>query len=409
MCEIRKIRDDLLLIHAEDAAFALSQRALAAEAPNYRLIDLYDLEQRLIGHLDALVLADKAGLEIAEAEAVSGDLDAVAVLTHVALRQRHRNMIAKITFPDGDLPTLCRRIAEAAMWYSHDELALVMSDWINGSVPFRMIALEICSLRRIDPRHYLTIAITDADPMIQARAITLAGELGRTDCLSQLREIGGDEADLAAVRLGDDTAARRLFDVDRFPARSQTARCFAETLPLVLPREEAIVAVRGLLEEPATRRWGVVAIGALGWMAGLQGLLAVMSEPLHARVAVSAFEQITGLYVAHEDLEMKDFPEDPEGPLIGILESFIDANTPWPDVERFGAWLEQNASRYSEEERLLLGVAAWTFKGTPEPWVKYQARHRWVATSQALQRPDAMLPNHISPVYIEGTQFTRSW
>jgi hypothetical protein len=58
---------------------------------------------------------------------------------------------------------------------------------------------------------------------------------------------------------------------------------------------------------------------------------------------------------------------------------------------------------------LLLGVSAWTFESVPEAWVKYQARHRWIATTQGLQQPETPLPNHKSPVHIDGQNFTRRW
>jgi hypothetical protein len=51
------IREDLLRVHTEDAAMLLELRRLAVEAPNYRMVDIYDLDQRIAGHLDYLRLA----------------------------------------------------------------------------------------------------------------------------------------------------------------------------------------------------------------------------------------------------------------------------------------------------------------------------------------------------------------
>ncbi|MEM7056545.1 MAG: hypothetical protein AAF557_03080 [Pseudomonadota bacterium] len=379
------------------------------EAPNYRLIDIYDLEQRLVGHLDALVLAGEAGLTIAQAEAAEGGQNAAAVFVHVALRQRRKELLNVMEFPEDDRRSFCCRLAEAAAWCAQEDLAEVMSQWMGSSTPFQAVALEICRIHRVDPRQHLDARIGDFDPDVQACAIRLAGELGRLDCLAALREVGGDDADLAAVRLGDKKAPERLHDASGFPRDSEMARSFAETFPQALRRDEAIEAIRGLLAIPGTRRWGTIAIGALGWADGLPSLLNAMAEPLYARPAVSAFEQITGLYVAHEDLEMDEFPEDPEGPDLGSVEEFIDTNTPWPDLMKFETWIAGNQQRFTNDERLLLGVNAWTFGGVPEPWVKYQARYRWIATTQALRQPDAPLPNHRSPVHIDGRHFTRRW
>lgn len=405
----RQVKEDLLRIHAEDAAFVLSQRALAVEAPNYRLIDIYDLEQRLIGHLDALVFAKNAGLAIAHANAASGKKDHVAVLLHVALRLNRRDIINDISFPEEELPEFCRRLAEAVGWCEQTDLALVMSDWMEGTPPFRAIALEICAHHGVDPKHHLSARIADPDPMVRSFAYEAAGRLGRVDCLGLVQEADDDAAVLAAVRLGDMRGAQRLQDAENFPAEPEMARSFAETFPIALPREEATEAIRQLLDRRATRRWGIVAIGALGWVSGFSGLLAVMAEPVHARIAVSAFEQITGLYVAHEELELDEFPEEPDGPDLGLIEHFADTNTPWPDVDKFEAWIAANHESYSAETRLLLGLNDWTFEGAPEPWVKYQSRYRWIATTQALRRPDAPLPNHKGRVIIDGQNFTRKW
>jgi uncharacterized protein (TIGR02270 family) len=405
---------DKLRIHAEDAAFALSHRALACEAPNYRLVDLYDLEQRLVGHLDALVLSKEVGSGVAlEVACADGDRDSAAVLLHVALRLGREDLIERVSGlgpPEDGNCAFRRRLAEAASWCSAEALSAVMRRWIGGESPFfRWIALEVCGIHRVDPRHHLEGALSDPDIFVRERAARLAGELGRTDLLDAVQSVGGDEADLAAVLLGDTNRAERLGDPASYPRNARMARSFAEVFPLALSIEEGKAAIRILISEPRNRRWGVVAIGALGWSGALPSLLKLMEEPLCARVAVSAVEQITGIYFAHAELELEDFPEDPEDARLEGVEAFVETATPWPDPEKFRQWLDANVSKYSDKERLLLGVPAWTFNGPPEPWVKYQARHRWVATTQAMRRPEASLPKWASPVHLDGSSFGRDW
>ena len=408
------VNSDILRVHAEDAAFVLSQRALACEAPNYRLVDLYDLEQRLVGHFDALVLARDAGseavLSIAE---TNGDCDSIAVLLHVALRLGREDLIDRIpelAAQDAERCEFRRRLAEAVAWCSTDVLSKVMTRWVTSADPsFRWIALEICGIRRFDPHHHFTRSLNDPDVLVRERAARLAGELGRTDLLGSVRAIGGDEADIAAVLLGDYTRAFRLGNAATFPRDARRARWFSELFPLALPEEEARSAIRVLLSTSETRRWGVVAIGGLGWSGALQSLMGLMEEPLHARAAVSAVEQITGIYFAHEELELEDFPEDPEVLQLDAFEHFSESNTPWPDPAKFRVWLDANTTKYSENERLLLGLPARTFNGPPEPWVKYQARHRWIAITQAIARPEAPLPRWASRVRLASRSFARDW
>ncbi|MBU2959875.1 hypothetical protein KO516_03345 [Citreicella sp. C3M06] len=401
---------DLLQIHTEDAAFLLSQRALACEAPNYRLEDLYDLDQRLAGHLDGLICGGVQAARIALAEAeLTEAADAAGVLLHVGLRLGLPDLIEAAFGLGRAAPDQPLRLAEAAACCAPAQLSAVMSGWLTGRDPLpRTVALHVCRIARADPFDHLARALGDPDPGVMSAAARLAGELGRADLLPLVRDLPGDEAALASVLLGDAGAAQRLGDPARFPGGAM-ARRFAEVLPLALPRDEAAEGIAALLADPATRRWGTVAIGTLGWSGGLTTLLRLMEEPSQARVAVSAFEQITGLYVAHEDMELEDFPDDPDGLDLSAVESFAEAGTPWPDPELFARWIDSHQKGYPEAERLLLGLAAWTWDGAPGPEVRYQARHRWIAITQALRAPGAALPNWTSPPRVNGAGFGRAW
>ncbi|WP_096787827.1 hypothetical protein [Rhodobacter sp. CZR27] len=406
---IRRHGTDILRIHAEDAAFLLTQRDLALETPNHRLIDIYDLEQRLQGHLDALVLAHEAGCETAGTLAQDDPSGpAAAVLLHVALRQQRPAGVEAALAAATDW----RPMGHAAAWCGADLLGTVMPRWIASREPvLRWIAFDICGRHRVDPRRHLQPGLEDRDPQVRARAIRLAGEVGRADCRDFVAAEAGTEADIAAVLLGDGARAARLAEAATFPTAPGPARRAAELFPLALQPPAAQEATRALLGRPATRRWGIVALGALGSAQVLRWLADAMEDPLDARVAVSAFETITGVHVAHDGLERAIFPYDPENAAIDgdPGETLIEAATPWPDVERVRDWLSAHAARLPTGERLLFGLAAWTFTGPPEPWLRFQSRHRAVALTQAMRRPQAPLPNWRSPVRLAGGSFTRTW
>ena len=415
MASVRAVNPDLLRIHAEDAGFVATQRDMALEAPNYRLIDIYDLEQRLHGHFDALVLAGDAGCETARILAEKGDGESAGVLLHVGLCCRRKDRVdAAVALAHGaEDPSRFRdQLGLAAAWCPAETLSGVMSNWITSREPLlRWMALDVCGRHRVNPRHHLDAALDDLDAAVRDRAIRLAGELGRVDCLDRIRAHSGCEADIAAVLLGDKGRARQLAEAENCRSDARTARRVAELFPIPLPEAEAQDAIRSLLASSLTRRWGIVALGALGSARTLPWLAEVMSEPLHARVTVSALEQITGVYVAHHGLELAEFPEAPENPVVDgdPTESLIEANTPWPNPDKVAAWLDKNAARFPLGERLLLGLAAWTFKGPPEPWVRFQARYRAIALTQALNKPAAPCPNWRSPVEFRGRTFTRAW
>lgn len=412
---MRKINVETLRIHAEDAGFVLSQREISLEAPNYRLIDIYDLEQRLSGHLDALVFAGRAGAETARTVASEAqDGEGAAVLLHVALRQRQLQDIefAVAQAKKADDPAAARSLMGAAAAWCPTDARAGMRGWIMSSEPLlRWLALDVCGRHRLDPGRHLQTALADTDAEVRARAAYLAGELGRTDCLEMVRACEGAIADLAAVLLGDRRSAAALAAPETFPRDAATARRAAELFPLGLGQLESQDAIRGLLAVPDTRRWGIVAVGAVGSAKSLPWLVDLMDDPLYARVAVSAFEQISGLYLAHESLELPEFPESPENPIVDNDpgEFLIEENTPWPDPPKVATWLSANAKRFPADEHLLFGVAAWTHSGPPEPWLRYQARFRGVALAQAMSAPGARCPNWRSAVALDGRQFGRAW
>lgn len=413
---MRKINPEILQIHVEDAGFVLSQREIVLEAPNYRLIDIYDLEQRLNGHLDALVLAGEAGAQSARTAAAEGtDAEAAAVLLHVALRLKRREDIEFAVAQAGEADDLVEwrnLIGAAAAWCPADALSMVMGDWITSQDPMlRWIALDVCGRHRVDPKHHLKSVLVDEDAQVRARALQLAGEVGRTDVTDAVRAHDGPVADLALILLGDQTRAEKLAEPGTFPRDPATARRAAELFPLGMDNDTAQGAIRALIANPETRRWGIVALGAAGSAQALPSLIGVMENPLDARVAVSAFEQITGLYLAHAELELEEFPDDPEDPAIkdDACEALIESNTPWPDPPKVEIWFGENAKRFPAGERLLFGAAAWSYSGLPDPWLRYQARHRGVALTQAMGTPEASCPNWRSPVFLDGRQFARAW
>lgn len=170
-------------------------------------------------------------------------------------------------------------------------------------------------------------------------------------------------------------------------------------------------AIRELLSAAEGLRWGIVALGALGRAGSLPWLQSRMDDPLLARVAGAALVQITGVHLGLDELELDEFPEDPENPIVDddAVEAFAETNTPWPDPDRVAAWLAANLGRFTPDTRHLFGVAAWTRDEPVGPFVEHQSRFRVVAYELALRSPTTPLPNWRAPVSLSGGRFTRAW
>ena len=135
------------------------------------------------------------------------------------------------------------------------------------------------------------------------------------------------------------------------------------------------------------------------------------SDPVQARIAVAAFCQITGARMGAENLELAQFPEEPDDGPTDPVERFIDSHLYWPDPDRIRDWLAPRATRMASGERLLLGLAAWTHPAPPD--LPNDAAHRsqldlraW-ALEIACRSPEMPLPNHRAPVRLAPRGFAR--
>lgn len=414
----------VLRLHCENAAFLAAQLPLAQESPAHRMVDLYDLEDRLSAHLEALALAGPAGLDLALAQLAAADGDARAGEVHVVAT------LALRLSPEADLARLltgidltgadAAQIGAAAAACPPEVAAPRIRRWLDGADPLACMAgLVACRLRRVDPGAALSPLLSHRVPEIAALAAQLAGELGRTDLLRRLLPLIGPEgagfaAARAAALLGDRGAAPAALRAALHPGcPAGPARQAAELLPLVLPAPEARALLSDLARDPATRRWSLVACAALGAVETLDGLIALAADPPFARLAGAAFCQITGARLGAENLELAVFPEDPEPDSDDPLERFIDSHLYWPDPDRLRDWLAPRRARLPGGERLLLGLAAWTHAAPPDLAPDLASRNqlelRALALEIACRRPDTPLPNHRAPVRLADRGFVRSW
>jgi uncharacterized protein (TIGR02270 family) len=421
----------VLRLHCENAAFLAAQWPLAQDSPAHRMVDLYDLEDRLSAHLEALALAGPVALDLAleglataDAGANRGELHVAAAL---ALRLRAGAELAQL-LPD---PALTMAAAEpiglAAAMLPPALIAPRLRRWLDTADPVAVAAgLVACRQLRADPGAALPPLIAHPDPQVATHAANLAGELGRVDLLPHLQRRIAFEVGIAAARaaalLGDRGAApTALADRGAAPTAlaerltpacpADQARQAAELLPLILPRSEARALIAALSRDPRMRRWSIVACAALGDAELLTGLITLMSDPVEARIAGAAFCQITGARMGAENLELAQFPEEPDDGPADPAERFIDTHLYWPDPDRIRDWLAPRATRMAAGERLLLGLAAWTHPAPPD--LPNDAAHRsqldlraW-ALEIACRSPEAPLPNHRAPVRLAPRGFAR--
>ena len=420
-CNAPLINRRILRLHAENAGFVASQLRLGQDGPNFRLVEIFDLECRLAGHLDALVMGRDAGLDLAlETLAIAAEYGEVFTAFHLCLHHRPDLALERIAPAEALLWDQVAALGAAAAWCAPDLLAARMRDWITGHDPMATwIALDVCGSRRVDPKGHLKPLLSHRDPRVAARAMQLAAELGRSDLAPDLtRLIEAADPDLrfwaawAAALLGDRRAAPPALAAlvtPETPARQ--ARMTAELLPLVLDDRATRTAIARLMSQPLTERWGIVATGAFGAADTLDWLLREMAEPALSRIAGAAFCQITGAKLGPQSLELAEFPDDPDDPVVAGCpqESFIEAKLYWPDPDKLAGWLAPNRARFIPQTRFLHGVAAWTIQPPIEAVATCQLDQRATALELAARAPDAALPNWRGAVVPQSRGFTRKW
>jgi uncharacterized protein (TIGR02270 family) len=420
-CNAPLLNRRILRLHAENAAYVAAQLRLGLDGPNFRLVDIFDLECRLGGHLDALVMGREAGLDLAvETLATAVEYGEVFTVFHLGLHARPDLGLAGIAPPEALTWDQVEAMGAATAWCAPDRTAPRMRSWIDGQDPMATwIALDVCGRRRVDPKGHLAPLLSHRDARVAARAMQLAGELGRADLVPDLvRSAGGADpllrfwASWAAALLGErktSPAVLAAFVTPDTPA--PLARKAAELLALILDDRGARKAIARLMSERQTERWGIVATTALGASDTLDWLLRQMQEPTLARVAGAAFCQITGAMLGPQSLELDVFPEDPEDPVVAAdpQEAFIEGRLYWPDPDKLAHWLAPNRSRFVPGTRYLLGAGAWTLQSPIEAVATYQLDQRAVALELATRSPGAALPNWRGEVLLQQRGFTRRW
>lgn len=411
----------ILRLHAENAAFVAAQLRLGRDGPNFRLVEIFDLESRMGGHLDALVIGRDTGVELAlETLGLAAEYGEVFAAFHLLLHARPDLPLSAIAPPEVLLWDQVAALGAAAAWCAPELMAARMRDWIGGLDPMAAwIALDVCGSRRVDPKGHLKPLLTHRDPRVADRAMRLAGELGRADLAPDLARLadGGDpelrfRAAWAAALLGDRRSAPAILAAHVTPATpAPQARMAAELLPLVLDDRAARAAIARLMSDRLTERWGIVATAALGAADTLDWLLRQMAEPVLSRIAGAAFCRITGARLSAESLELAEFPDDPDDPVVEACpqESFIEAKLYWPDPDKLAHWLAPHRARFVAQTRYLLGVAAWTIQPPIETTATYQLDQRAVALELATRAPDVPLPNWHGAVVPQPRGFTRKW
>jgi len=339
--------------HAEEAALLWRRRDALARAPHVRLMHLARFDERLAAHLDGLSVAGDAGLPFTDASLETPGPGEIFTCAVRAIESRDSARLDRLFAVTAAVPEGWRGLVSAFGWVSPSRLGGIVRALLESTDPRRVTAgLTACSLHRVDPGSAFEALLSHADPLLRARAVRLAGELGRTPLLEVVqRGLADPDADVrfhaarSSLLLGErQSSVAYLSDLAKRPGprRGQALELAVAVLDPAPARE----LLRSLAADPADIRLLVRGAGVSGDPMYLPWLLARMDDPLLARLAGEAFSLITGLDLAYLDLDRRP----PESPVAGPSDDPVDPEVtidddedlPWPDAARLQAWVAQH-------------------------------------------------------------------
>ena len=345
--------------HLEEADFLCQQRRNALGDRVCNLGRLTELEERLLAHLDGLILAESDAWNLLKPKLTEGDRGEAFTAAFVALdsgEAGYRDELMKAL--DQAKGPVFEGITEAFRHSPSVEVEQILRSQLGGANPrVRAIALDVLSFRRaaLDTKQ-LELFLLDKDPLVVAAAVTAVGRLRVRPLVSRVEGLLGSENPLvrsAAMRAvllvgsGDALAHCRTAVKDKTEDSTDALILIGLTGQV----DDARLLVEAL-NQPEVGRVAMTALGWLGYASTVDALVPLASDPKLSRLAGEAIARITGLDLEKEQLVATapaaskpqegaddDFAEDP------------DEGLPWPDPAKLASWWKANASRFNKTTR----------------------------------------------------------
>ncbi|ATB50988.1 TIGR02270 family protein [Corallococcus macrosporus] len=360
------VLEDVLEEHLDEAAFRWLQWERALEAPDFTLLDVASQEAQLAAHLHGLVLG---GAEAAESllwpALDSGEATRITAAAYVLLGQGH--VQALLDFMAGGAPearAAVRRAVELSAAPNLGEHLLPLLK--REDVSLRAHLLEALAFRYEAPPDLLAEYFLHDEPQARMAALRASSPL-REDTvrhlLPRLLESEHPGIRAAAMEAGLASGARMAWEACRQAVRACNAHSHQAMVLLALFGTDADTALLvDMLEGRDMRPHVLWALGFSGRLGAMEACLALLEDPLVARLAGEAFSAMTGLQL--EGLHALPPGERPEGaPLPPELQEDLDADLvpkpeddlPWPCIGAVRYWWKEARPRFHAERRYLNG------------------------------------------------------
>lgn len=352
--------------HVEGAAALRSTRTHLVSAFHVKLRHLGRLDERLAAHLDGVAVAGDCGAQLADAALESPGVGQVFVAAINAIERKQSPRLDRLIALVEAVPDAQSGLTSAFGWVSALSLQGTIKQLLSSHASLRQhIAIATCAMHRVDPAKALEAGIQDPDVALRARSLRAAGELVRRDLVSLCERALKDEntycrfwAAWAAVVMGDRRGPLDVLKtIARFPG---PLRDRALELALkVMELQDTHALLQTLAPDPNDKRVLIQGSGIAGDPHYVLWLIKQMDDPKVSRIAGESFSLITGVDLAHLDLDQKP-PEDVElGPTDDPEDEDVtmdpDGGLPWPDRVKIQGWWDTNKHRFQPGVRYFMG------------------------------------------------------
>lgn len=384
----------IIEIHVSEAAFLWRARTQAAHAPNFDLVHLGRLDERLIAHLAALRIAGRVGAEIAQQCNEEGDPGDLFVLAWLACAHGDLAQLAKLCALAAAQDGLTAALSSALTWQPWATAEPICARLLASPMPaHRALALSVLVQRRTLPKGAVTRFIVDEEAAVRAATLSLVGALKCVNLVAQVRHALADPdaqvrraAACALALMADDQA-----DAALARCASESAAAAHELLPFLVQALEPQAArawIGALAQSEGSRRLAIRASGLLGDAHAVHWLIELMDDDEHARLAGEAFALITGA-----DLDPLSLRRDPPAGFDADADTHAahDGALGWPERSKIAEWWSVHRSRLSAGQRYLCGQPR-SMQGATEVLCRgYQRQRAHAALCIATMSPSAML------------------
>lgn len=354
---------------ANDASFLWVLRSIAVNQPNYFVADLKELEKRISDQLDGLVTGSDLAWDVCiEAVAIkqAGEAFVAAVVAFRSLDVGKIQQIVELGASDRECFI---GVASALGWLP----GRLIHSWIKKFLTskdfnHKYLAITVCSLRREDPREYLTNIFHRQDCLahdkLYARSLRLIGELKRRDLAFALPiAMKSSKPEVvfwalwSAVLLGDHS---RLYELQQFVINAGPYQSKAIDLAFrVLSVDEARKWISLLAKDTSQTRNLIKATANLGDPQAINWLITQMRVPTLSRLAGEAFSVITGIDLEEHNLSLDQLPDLEDYMPAEESESYQgmdeDERLPFPNVDKVAAVWQRYQHRFTPSQRYFRG------------------------------------------------------